>query len=61
MQAKDIPQYKQWSDRGYPFSDDDILRWTAATIANVNDLTEIVSNNFSSFRMKDRFTRWLFS
>ena len=43
MEVKDVIQHKQWLERGFVFTDDDIHRWTAATILNVYDLTKIVS------------------
>lgn len=43
MEVRDVAQYKEWLERGFVFSDDDIHRWTAATILNVYDLNKIVS------------------
>lgn len=53
MDVKDVTQYKQWSERGFVFTDDDIHRWTAATILNVYDLTKI--NSVS----QDEMTSWM--
>lgn len=57
MEVKDIAQYKQWYEKGYPFNEDDIERWALATILNVYDLAKIVSKlnflniNFTSSRI----------
>lgn len=43
MTSKNVDQYTQWLERGHEFGEDTIRRWTLATIYNVCDPNENVS------------------
>jgi len=50
MATKNVDQYIQWSERGSEFTNDVIHQWTLATICNVCDPNEIVSEVLIYYR-----------